>query len=107
MLTVGRAEITELVESAVTRLVKEQPELLELDVTERALSPHLAIYLAQRMPPSFDVDVEYNRNGADPKRLQLPRRQALDYELRATTVFPDMLVRRRNTDDANLLVLEL
>ena len=107
MLKVDRAEITELVESAVSRLMKEQPELLDLDVTERALSHHLALYLAQSMPPSFDVDVEYNRHSADPKRLRLPRRKALDRELRATTVFPDILVHRRNTDDANLLVLEL
>jgi hypothetical protein len=104
---VDRAEITKLVESAVSRLVEEQPALLELDVTERALSHHLALYLAQSVPPPFDVDVEYNRHGAEPKRLRLPRRKALDRELRATTVFPDILIHRRNTDDANLLVLEL
>ncbi len=99
--------MTRLVESAVSRLVEEQPALLELDVTERALSHHLALYLAQSVPPPFDVDVEYNRHGADPKRLRLPRRKALDREMRATTVFPDILVHRRNTDEANLLVLEL
>jgi hypothetical protein len=53
------------------------------------------------------VDVEYNRHIDDPKRLQLPRRDALDDEVRATTVFPDIVVHLRGTDDHNLLVLEV
>ncbi len=88
-------------------LIAEQPALLDLDVTERALSHHLAGYIAQLVPPEYDVDVEYNRHGGDPKRLNLPPRRARDRELRATTVFPDILVHKRNTDDHNLLVLEM
>lgn len=53
------------------------------------------------------MDVEYNRHIDDPKRLQLPRRDALDDEVRATTVFPDIVVHLRGTDDHNLLVLEV
>jgi hypothetical protein len=102
-----RPEITKVVESAVSRLVEEQPLLLELDVAERSLSHHLALYLAQGVPAEYDVDVEYNRHGIDPKRLDLPPREACDRELRATTVFPDILVHKRNTDTANLLVLEV
>ncbi len=99
--------MTALVNGAVARLIDEQPELLALDVTERALSHHLALYLSQYVPAGFHVDVEYNRHFADPKRLELPPRAALDRELRATTVFPDIIVHKRNSDDANLLVLEL
>lgn len=102
-----REEITRLVQGAVSRLVEEQPALLELDVTERSVSHHLAVYLAESVPPEFDVDVEYNRHGAEPKRLNLPPRTTLDCELRATTVFPDIVIHRRNTDAANLLVLEV
>jgi hypothetical protein len=51
--------------------------------------------------------VEYNRHGAETKRLTLPPRKTLDRELRATTVFPDILVHKRNTDQDNLLVLEM
>ena len=89
------------------QLIEEQATLLDLDVTERALSHHLAIYLSEIVPDGYDVDVEYNRHGATPKRLNLPPRNALDRELRATTVFPDILVHKRNTDEDNLLVLEL
>jgi hypothetical protein len=106
-LKMDRAQVTKLVRSAVSRLVEEQPALLNLDVTERSLSHHVAVYLAESVPSSLDVDVEYNRHGADPKRLRLPRRTALDSELRATTVFPDIIIHKRNRDTANLLVLEV
>jgi hypothetical protein len=88
-------------------LVAEQPDLLDLDVTERALSHYLALYIASRVPAGYDVDVEYNRHGGDPKRLNLPPRQAIDRKLRATTVFPDIIVHKRNTDAENLLALEM
>jgi hypothetical protein len=102
-----RAEISAAVEKALDKLIAEQPALLDLDVTERALSHHLALYISQLVPAEYDVDVEYNRHGVDPKRLELPPRDALDRELRATTVFPDILVHKRNTDGHNLLVLEM
>ena len=103
----NREEISAIVERALDLLIAEQPALLDLDVTERALSHHLALYIAQLIPAGYDVDVEYNRHGGDPKRLNLPPRDALDRELRATTVFPDILVHKRNTDKHNLLVLEM
>ena len=102
-----REEADALVRGALEQLVLEQPELLRLDVTERALSHHLAKYIAQRAPAGLSVDVEYNRHHADPKRLRLPRRKARDRELRATTVYPDIILHRRDTDDLNLVVLEL
>jgi hypothetical protein len=102
-----RAEISAVVDEALDSLITEQPALLDLDVTERALSHHLALYISRLVPAEYDVDVEYNRHGVDPKRLELPPRDALDRELRATTVFPDILVHKRNADDHNLLVLEM
>jgi len=102
-----RSEISKVVEGAINLLIAEQSALLNLDVTERALSHHLARYIATLVPEGYDVDIEYNRHFADPKRLNLPSRNALDRELRATTVFPDILVHCRNTDEKNLLVLEL
>jgi hypothetical protein len=37
-----RAQVAGIVEAAIDRLIREQPELLDLGVTERALSHHLA-----------------------------------------------------------------
>ena len=102
-----RAQITDLVIEALETLVNEQPELLDLRVTERALSHHLACYIAALTPDELDVDIEYNRHGNLPKRLDLPPRIAVHDEIRATTVFPDIIVHERATDDNNLLVLEL
>lgn len=103
----SRELVTKILNHALSRLIEEQAELLDLGVTERTLSHHLARYLAQFFPEGYHVDVEYNRHGEDPKRLNLPPRRALDRELRATTVFPDILVHKRNTNDMNLLVLEM
>lgn len=106
-IAMDRADISAIVEQALDRVIAEQPALLDLDVTERALSHYVAQYVAALLPAGYDVDVEYNRHFAAPKRLNLPPREALDRELRATTVFPDILVHKRNTDERNLLVLEL
>ena len=102
-----RSEVTAIVEQAIQRLVDEQPALLDLDVTERALSHHLAKYIAASVPAGLDVDIEYNRHGSKTKYLTLPPRKALDREVRATTVFPDILIHKRDTDEKNILVLEL
>lgn len=37
----------------------------------------------------------------------LPPRRAFDRELRATTVFPDIIIHQRNSDEHNLIVLEV
>ncbi|MGD9727282.1 MAG: hypothetical protein AB7G68_11395 [Nitrospiraceae bacterium] len=102
-----RGEISTVLDKAIDRLISEQSTLLDLDVTERALSHHLARYIQALVPAEYDVDIEYNRHFRDSKRLNLPHRDALDREIRATTVFPDILVHKRNTDMMNLLVLEL
>jgi hypothetical protein len=104
-----REEATALVNSAIDRLLEHDSALLALDATERSLSHRLAHYMAlsEAIRPPLTVDCEYNRHFGDPKRLKLPPRKALDREIRATTVFPDILVHERNTDANNLVVLEL
>lgn len=96
-----------LVRSSIDALVKHDLQLFELDVTERAMAHQLARHMSDRVESSLSVDCEYNRHFADPKRLNLRRRDASDREVRATTVFPDIIVHERNTDRRNLLVLEL
>jgi hypothetical protein len=96
-----------LVNSAIDSLVEHDLELFELDVTERSLAHQLARYMSTRVDPVLSVDCEYNRHFADPKRLHLPPRNTTDRDIRATTVFPDIIVHERNTDTRNFLVLEL
>lgn len=103
----NRETIDNLVNKAIDTLVDNEPQLLDLNVTKRALSHHLARYLGELVPEGFNVDCAYNRHFDDPKRLNLKRRQAKDRELRATTVFPDIIVHKRDSDTNNLLVLEV
>lgn len=105
----NRNEAYQIVSEAIELLKRNDRELLELGVTERALSHKLAEYIASsnRIARPLVVDCEYNRHLADIKRLNLPPRRVLDDELKATTVFPDIIVHERNSDDNNLIVLEL
>lgn len=105
----NRDEVNEIVIKAMDFLIANDRELLELGVTERALSHKLAEYIAssEKIVRPLVVDCEYNRHFADVKRLDLPPRDALDRELKATTVFPDIIVHERNSDNNNLVVLEL
>jgi hypothetical protein len=67
----------------------------------------LAFHLQQQFPV-YCVDVEYNRKGADAKRLAIPEEcaNAFDHLGRALVV-PDIIVHRRGPDGPNLLGLEL
>lgn len=104
-----REQVAALVNSAIDQLVQNDSALLDLRVTERSLSYRLAHYMAlsEAIRPPLTVDCEYNRHFGDPKRLKLPPRNSLDREIRATTVFPDILVHERNTDANNIVALEL
>lgn len=55
-------EVRQRWESAVTRLFEKDNFLLKIDVSERAISHRLGMYLAEKFP-LWDVDCEYNRKG--------------------------------------------
>ena len=93
------------VNTALGELLKHDLYLLEKDVNERSISHHLARYI-QLQFPSWHVDCEYNRNHDDVKRLQLEGRDTTDLDVEAVTVFPDIIIHQRATDE-NLLVIEI
>jgi hypothetical protein len=103
----NRDQVAALVNSAITRVIAAERELLDRNVSERTLADHLARFIREAVPLPYAVDVEYNRHIDDPKRLQLPRENALDDEVRATIAVPDIVVHVRGTDDHNLLALEV
>jgi hypothetical protein len=57
--------------------------------------------------PEYHVDCEYNRDGFDVKRLELSQREATDSDIEAVTVFPDIVIHLRGTNEHNLLVIEI
>lgn len=103
-----RQEAKNLVTMAMDLVIEKEYELLDLKVSERALSHQLARYISICLDSDYlSVDCEYNRQLESTKRLGLPPRTPEEGEIRATTVFPDIVVHRRNSNECNWIVLEL
>ncbi|UEP40329.1 hypothetical protein [Burkholderia sp. B21-005] len=99
-------QLRKLFESAVDSLCAVDHYLLRVDANERSISHRLAVHLASQFP-DFDVDCEYNRDGFDVKRLALSQREVRDDDVEAVTVFPDIVVHKRGSNESNLLVVEI
>lgn len=97
--------------SAVLKLYEKDKYLLDENVNERSISHRLAGYLQSEFK-EWDVDCEYNRNvqGTDLiKRLScsyLIGETASTSDLSAKTVYPDIIIHQRGTED-NLIVIEM
>ena len=100
-----KKQIQTALNSSLDLLLNADAEILAIDINERAISHRLANYLEPHFP-GWNVDCEYNRNHYDPKRLNIIRRNICSDDTQATTVFPDIIVHRRGTDE-NLLVIEM
>lgn len=95
-----------LLSRALDRLIECDSYLLDANSSERSVTHRLAVYLMEVFP-DYDVDCEYNRDGFDVKRLELPQRNCVDDALDAVTVFPDIVVHRRGSNKHNLFVIEV
>ena len=96
-------EVEALVDTAVSRLLRNDGGLLIRDVAERAITNRLAYYLSELFE-EWNVDCEYNRNIDTIKRLKYAIEPG--GELRDRAVFPDIIVHKRGTTE-NLLVVEV
>lgn len=86
-----------VVAGAIQTLLERDGILLTTDANERTISAQLACYLKPAFP-EWDVDVEYNRQGLDPKKIGIGESAEL--------VYPDIIVHRRQSE-VNLLVVEM
>jgi len=91
---------------ATVKLLKFDHYLLKNDLNERTISHKLACYLSDELPPDWDIDCEYNRNHDDVKRLNPNVENVTNNDTSGKTVFPDIIVHKRDTDE-NLLVIEI
>lgn len=95
-----RNEIERRVRQAIDKLRERDRYLLAVNASERSIVHHLAVYLYQEFE-SLNVDVEYNRDEHEVKRLRnLP-------DVNCNNVLPDVIVHTRGTNDENLLVVEV
>lgn len=82
-------------------LIEKDSSLLEIDISERALTHRLAIYLEQLIPAEsknwYFVDCEYNRDGFAKKAIILNDKES--------SIYPDIIVHQR-CSIGNLLIIE-
>lgn len=98
-------KVKEKVFSAVAYLLQNDSDLLYNDVNERSVSHKLAEFLQQQFS-EWHVDCEYNRKMGEIKRLNVSFDLIKPDDTEARTVYPDIIVHRRNTEQ-NLLVIEV
>ena len=97
--------IEKKIERALTAFYAQDQELLALNANERSISHRLAVHLQAEFG-NRHVDCEYNRDGHDPKRLALHVSRVDTDDIEAQTVFPDIIIHKRNSED-NLVVIEI
>jgi hypothetical protein len=100
-----KEEINHALNEALRTLLEKDAYILSMDINERSISHKLAVYL-EPFFTEWSVDCEYNRNHDDPKKLEIQRRNVSNDDTQARTVFPDIIVHKRDTDE-NLLVIEM
>ena len=99
-------ELKNSVQAALMRLRMQDSFLLQANTNERTISHKLAEYLQAEFP-QFNVDCEYNRHGGDIKKIRKPKPDVEWDDVQGKTIFPDIIVHKRNTDNHNLLVIEI
>lgn len=99
------AQVKLAVQTALEDLLRHDSYLLVKNVNERSISHCLAKHLQTHFP-DWHIDCEYNRNHDDVKRLKLEEHPTTNFDIEGTTVFPDIIVHHRDTDE-NLLVIEM
>jgi type I restriction enzyme S subunit len=93
-------ELKELLNQTLEKLYKNDMSLIQREANERAITSRFARYLEDLVKTSsfegLDVDVEYNRNGNEPKRTNSS----------PLGTYPDVLLHKREFNDNNKLVVE-
>ncbi len=98
--------IKQITDTALNHLKQKDRQLLDIQVNERTISHKLAEYLQQEFSILF-VDCEYNRHDGLTKILGVPTNSVGWDDVDSKTVFPDIVVHKRGTDEENLLVIEI
>jgi len=85
----------ELIKCAIKEfIVNDLSELVEIDAHEVTFAHRIAVYLENKFR-GYNVDLEYNRDKKDVKRIA-----------NGSAIRPDIIIHRRNKDD-NLCVFEI
>lgn len=98
-------DVKKKVKAALDELIKNDLFLLKNDLNERSVSHKLAVHL-EPLFKEWNIDCEYNQDHDKVKCIKLPIDSSKSDDTQAKTVFPDIIIHRRNKKD-NLLVIEI
>ncbi len=105
-----KESVREALTASIDLLLREDDDLLQSKACERAITHRLALHLTP-LVPDWQVDCEYNIDGADYKRLQhgLSTGEEMQDPKKGSLVYPDIIVHMRGESGqaANLLVIEV
>lgn len=99
------SDVGQRVINSLCQFIKHDRYLLNVNANERSLTHRIGMYLQDQFD-NYDVDCEYNRDKHEPKELHIEQEESDEREGNATTVYPDIIVHRRGSNDDNLLVIE-
>lgn len=110
-------ELMDIFEKAKNKFLKEEKEIIKIDVNERTLSARLMFHLQtlllseiyQESYKEYSVDCEYNRiNEIEYKILKVCEyiEKTKNFEEVDKKVYPDIIVHKRNENN-NLIVIEM
>ena len=110
-------ELMDIFEKAKEKFLKEEKEIIEINVNERTLSARLMFHLQtlllneiyQENYKEYSVDCEYNRiNEIEYKILKVCEyiEKTKNFEEVDKKVYPDIIVHKRNENN-NLIVIEM
>lgn len=105
-LVEDKGYLRSLVEADIIKFLQADAHLVDVNSSERSMTHSIAVIMSQN--PAFkgwNIDCEYSRHGDEVKRLSLPPKSTSSDELEAKTVYPDVIIHKRNSDE-NLLVIE-
>jgi len=119
--TIPQKEASEHIEQMLDLLYEKDSFLLKrsLNISERAITHRMGMYLQQIIGDDFDVDCEYNRMGRCEngefeythgdyfaKNVCLAGKQVPDDDDNGSRVYPDIIVHKRGTAK-NYIIIEV
>ena len=101
-------ELIGIFEKAKEKFLKEEKEIIEINVNERTLSARLMFHLQTLLLENesyretykpYSVDCEYNRMNKDMKKI-------IQEDNIVNLIYPDIILHKRNSND-NLIAIEM
>ncbi|MCW3132414.1 MAG: hypothetical protein N2V73_06840 [Candidatus Methanospirare jalkutatii] len=102
-----KKSIKTLIEEALKELIRRDKDLIHRKVREECINHRLACYLEQFLSEykcriKYSVDLEYNKNYNDPKRIQID-----DKNKNTKAIRPDIIIHERENNNNNLIAFEI